>query len=165
MVFFWQYCKYVQSTTPDAVWVNFDETPLWFAMFARQTHVARYRLRFKQPVRLVGNPSLSRARITVGLSISTDPDFARVVPLFVIMRSAREKKTDNRTPEEEDRRPTSAEWADVEVPEGLEVHWQRNAWMNEHLIGEWVGLLTQARDRMYGLAVWTSLCGTLSRRI
>ena len=148
--FFWQYCKYVQSTTPDAVWVNFDETPLWFAMFARQTHVARYRLRFKQPVRLVGNPSLSRARITVGLSISTDPDFARVIPVFVIMRSARKTKLDNRTPEEEDRRPTSAEWADVEVPEGLEVHWQRNAWMNEHLIGEWVGLLTQARDRMYG---------------
>ena len=93
VVFFWQYCKYVQSTTPDAVWVNFDGTPLWFAMFARQTHVARYRLRFKQPVRLVGNPSLSRARITVGLSISTDPDFARVIPVFVIMRSARKKKT------------------------------------------------------------------------
>ena len=25
---FWQYCEHTMSTAPEAVWVNFDETPL-----------------------------------------------------------------------------------------------------------------------------------------
>jgi len=135
---FWAECKEALSSSPNALWVNFDETPLWFSFRSRRTNVPRRFLKGKQPVRLGGKASLSRRRITVGLTISTDADLAAAVPVFVVFKA------------KADRRPASPAWADVTVPEGVALHWQPRAWMTEELVGEWVGLLYQARDRIFG---------------
>ena len=54
--------KRVQSTSPGAVWVNFDETPLWFCERTGRTHILKKRVRGWDPVRLVGNPSRKEPR-------------------------------------------------------------------------------------------------------
>ena len=155
---FWQFCKWVQSTSPGAVWVNFDETPLWFCQRTGRTHILKKRGRGGEPVRLVGDPSLSRKRITVGLAISTVPDFAAEIPTFAIFHG------------EQDRRPNSDAWRQVDVPEGVVLHWQKSAWMTEELLGDWVGLLAQARDRVFGpeqvvVLVWDSFRAHLTDTI
>ena len=48
------------------------------------------------------------------------------------------------------RRPVSPNWNDVVVPDGVEARWQERAWMNEDLVLEYVCLLAEARDRVYG---------------
>ena len=157
---FWAYCKYISLTTPDAVWVNFDETPLWFSFHSGRTNVPRKRLAGKQPVRLFGKGSRSRRRITVGLTISTDVDFAKSVPVFAIFKG------------DVDRQPSrsDSEWAGVEIPDGVVAHWQPSAWMTEELLGDWIGLLIQARDQMYGpgrvvVLVWDSFRAHLTEAI
>jgi hypothetical protein len=155
---FWAYCKYLQTAYPDAVWINFDETPLWFSQRSRRTNVRRTRLVGRQPIRATGKASFSRKRITVGLAISTSPDFAREIPVFAVFRG------------EHDRRPQSEQWEGVQIPEGLEVHWQSSAWMNEELTGEWVGLLIQARNRVYGedfviVLVWDAFRAHLTEAV
>ena len=118
--------------------MNFDETPLWYAQQSGRTNIRRLRLRGRRPVRLVGRASLSRKRITVGLTISTDAAFALEVPVFVVFRG------------EGGRRPVSPNWNDVVIPDGVEARWQERAWMNEDLVLEYVCLLAEARDRVYG---------------
>ena len=129
------------STYPDAVWVNFDETPLWLCQRSGRTNVPQERLRGRQPVRLKGDGSLSRKRITVGLAISTDAAVAVELPVFAVFKGS---ETGG------DRRPDSAQWEGVEIPEGVVVHWQRKAWMNEEILADWVGHLVQTRDRVFG---------------
>lgn len=155
---FWAECKHVLLTAGNAVWVNFDETPLWFSFRSRRTNVPRRFLAERQPVRLVGKASLSRRRITVGLTISTDADLAAAVPVFVVFKA------------QADRRPASPAWAGVAVPEGVALHWQPRAWMTEELVGEWVGLLYQARDRIFGpgrqiILVWDAFKAHLTAAI
>ena len=135
---FWGHCKGLLATEPNALWVNFDETPLWYAQQSGRTNVRRLKLRGKRPVRLVGKASLARKRITVGLTISTDAAFALEVPVFVVFRG------------EGGRRPVSPNWNDVVIPDGVEARWQERAWMNEDLVLEYVCLLAEARDRVYG---------------
>ena len=106
---FWAYCKHILSTGPNALWVNFDEKPLWYSQQSGRTNVRRSRIRGKRPVRLAGNPSLSRKRITVGLTISVDAAFAAEVPVFVVFRGEGGR-----------RRPSSGNWKDVVVPDGVE---------------------------------------------
>ena len=155
---FWQFCKWVQSSSPGAVWVNFDETPLWFCQGTGKAHISKKRVRGGEPVRLVGDPSLSRKRITVGLAISTDPTLAAEIPTFAIFHG------------EQDRRPNSDAWRHVDVPDGVALHWQKSAWMTEELLGDWVGLLAQARDRVFGreqvvVLVWDSFRAHLTDAI
>ena len=59
---FWQFCKWVQSTSPGAVWVNFDETPLWFCQRTGRIHILKKQVRGGDPVRLVGDPSRKEPR-------------------------------------------------------------------------------------------------------
>ena len=148
----------MQSTSSGAVWVNFDETPLWFCQRTGKTHISKKRVRGGEPVRLVGDPSLSRKRITVGLAISTDPTLAAEIPTFAIFHG------------EQDRRPNSDAWRHVDVPDGVALHWQKSAWMTEELLGDWVGLLAQARDRVFGreqvvVLVWDSFRAHLTDAI
>ena len=158
---FWSYCKFLLSTHPDAVWVNFDETPLWLCQRAGRTNVPRERVRTRQPVRLKGDGSLSRKRITVGLAISTNAAFAAELPVFAVFKGS---ETGG------DRRPDSAQWAGVEIPDGVVVHWQPKAWMNEEILADWVGHLIQARDRVFGpgrpvVLVWDSFRGHLTEAL
>ena len=118
--------------------MNFDETPLWYSQRSGRTNVRRLKLRGKRPVRLAGKPGSDRKRITVGLTISTDAAFAAEVPVFVVFRG------------EGGRRPNSPNWNDVVIPDGVAAWWQERAWMNEDLVLEYVALLSQARDRVYG---------------
>ena len=152
---FWSYCKHVVAAHADAVWVNFDETPLWYNQSTGRTNIRRRRLRGRHPVRLVGACSLSRKRITVGLTISTDDALASAVPVFVVFKGAT------------DSRPNTPTWAGVDIPERLSVHWQKRAWMSEDLALEYVALLIQERDRLYGsdravVLVWDSFRGHLT---
>ena len=146
---FWGYRKELLVVEPNALWVNFDETPLWYSQQSGRTNVRRLKLRGKRPVRLAGKPGLSRKRITVGLTISNDAAFAAEVPVFVVFRGDR------------GRRPDSRQWNDVVIPDGVEARWQERAWMNEDLVLEYVCLLAEARDRVYGVdrvlvPVWDS---------
>ena len=146
---FWGYRKELLVVEPNALWVNFDETPLWYSQQSGRTNVRRLKLRGKRPVRLAGKPGLSRKRITVGLTISNDAAFAAEVPVFVVFRGER------------GRRPDSRQWNEVVIPDGVEARWQERAWMNEDLVLEYVCLLAEARDRVYGVdrvlvLVWDS---------
>ena len=154
----WSFCKFLHQAHPHAVWVNFDETPLWYAQSSGRANIRRTRLRGRRPVRLVGKASLARKRITVGLTVSTDVGFALSVPAFAIFRGER------------DCRPDTPQWAGVDIPEGVEVRWQRRAWMDENLAAECVGLLMQARGRMFGpdrvlVLVWDSFQAHLTDAI
>ena len=53
---FWAECKEALSSSPNALWVNFDETPLWFSFRSRRTNVPRRFLKGKQPVRMILRP-------------------------------------------------------------------------------------------------------------
>jgi len=155
---FWQYCKYLLATFPHGLWVNFDETPLWFYQGTGRTNISRRRVRGGQPVRAVGKAALSRRRITVGLTISTDVAFAAALPIFVVLRGER------------DERPATPAWEDIDIPEGLDVHWQSKAWMTEDLALAYVGWLIQERDRIYGSAhplmlVWDAFRGHLGETV
>ena len=55
----------------------------------------------------MGDPSLSRKRIILGLAISTDPTLAAEIPTFAIFHR------------EQDRRPNSDAWRHVGVPDGV----------------------------------------------
>ena len=146
---FWAYCKQLLAAEPNALWVNFDETPLWYSQQSGRTNVRRSKVRGKRPVRLVGKPILSRKRTTVGLTISTDAAFAAEVLVFVVFRG------------DGGRRPESPNWDGVIFPDGVEARWQECAWMTEDLVMECVCLLTEVRDRVYGpdrvlVLVWDS---------
>ena len=135
---FWGYCKQLLAAEPDALWVNFDETPLWYSQRSGRTNILRRKVRGKRPVLLVGKPSLSRKRITVGLTISDGKSFAAEVPVFVVFRG------------DGARRPESPNWKDAIIPNGVEARWQERAWMNEDLVLEYVCLLAETRDRVCG---------------
>ena len=68
------------------------------------------------------------------------------------------------------RRPDPPKWNGVVIPDGVEVRWQERAWMNEDLVMEYVCLLAQARDRVYGpdrvlVLVWDSFRAHLTEAV
>jgi hypothetical protein len=133
---FWQYCKYLlASSCRDAVWVNFDETPVWYAQHTSRTNVVQAALEQGAPVMVRGNTSRARKRVTVGLTISTDPDFARRVPVFVVCRNPRGTH-----------RPNSAPWRDVVVPGRVALRFHKRAWMDEGHVLDYLELLVAAWD-------------------
>jgi len=87
----------------------------------------------RAPVTVRGKGSLSRKRITVGLTIASDAAFARSVPVFVVYRNPRRRQ-----------RPNSAAWRAVSVPAGVELRFQKRAWMDEELILDYLACLVAA---------------------
>ena len=133
---FWRFCKWLLATgCGESTWVNFDETPLWFAQHTGRTNVVQEGRDAGAPVIVRGKGSLTRKRITVGLTISTDPEFARLVPVFVVCRNPRGRH-----------RPNSPQWRAVVVPDGMELRFQARAWMDEELILAYLRALVAAWD-------------------
>ena len=131
---FWQFCKWVLATSVgNPLWVNFDETPLWFGQYAMRSNVVHRPGETRQPIVVRGKGSLTRKRLTVGLSISSDPAFARRLPVFVVCRNPRSRK-----------RPNSAAWRNVSVPARIALRFQKRAWMDEVLSLDYLAALVAA---------------------
>ena len=131
---FWQFCKWVLSTCAAApLWVNFDETPVWFGQYAMRTSLVQSPGSSAAPVAVRGKGKLARKRITVGLSISSDAAFAKRLPIFVVGRNPRGR-----------RRPNSAAWRDVSVPGRLALRFQQRAWMDGELVMDCLACLVAA---------------------
>ena len=133
---FWRFCKWLLATGGrEATWINFDETPLWFAQYTGRTNLVQEGREAGDPVIVRGKGSLTRKRITVGLTISTDPEFARRVPVFVVCRNPHGRH-----------RPNSAQWRSVVVPGGMVLRFQIRAWMDEELVLDYLRALVAAWD-------------------